>query len=91
MKLTRDQFSNWEDETDKGYERVFDDELCISIDTKKYSSKQVADYILMCQEKADDYDKMNGIIVDLMIRLKKCEENSKDQDIEELIREDRER
>ncbi len=59
MKLTRDQFSNWEDEDDKGYERIFDDELCISVDTKKYSSKQVADYILMIQEKAKKWDESN--------------------------------
>jgi hypothetical protein len=53
MKLTKDQFSNWEDENDKEYERIFDDELCISIDTKKYSSKDVADYILGIQEKLE--------------------------------------
>jgi|LWDU01.1.fsa_nt_gi spermidine/putrescine-binding protein len=77
MKLTKSQFSNWEDETDKGYERIFDDELCISIDTKKYSSKQVADYILMCQEKAGEYDKMERMVFDLTKRLKICEENAK--------------
>jgi len=59
MKLTKSQFSNWEDESDKGYERIFDDELCISVDTKKYSSKQVADYILMIQEKAKKWDESN--------------------------------
>jgi spermidine/putrescine-binding protein len=78
MKLTKTQFSNWENENDKDYERIFDDELIIKIDTKKYSSKQVADYILMCQEKAGEYDKMECMVFDLTKRLKICEENSKD-------------
>jgi spermidine/putrescine-binding protein len=59
MKLTKSQFSNWEDENDKDYERIFDDELIIKIDTKKYSSKDIADYILECQEKAKKWDELN--------------------------------
>ena len=63
-------FSCWND-------NEYDSELIIT-HSPKIKSVELADYILKCQEKAGDYNKMNGIIVDLMTRLKKCEENSED-------------
>jgi len=41
-----------------------------------FFNDDIIDEILQNQEKASDYNKMNGIIVDLMARLKKCEENN---------------
>ena len=70
MKLTKNMFSCWND-------NEYDNKLIIT-HSAKIKSVELADYILQCQIKADDYDKMNGIIVDLMTRLKKCEENSED-------------
>jgi hypothetical protein len=55
----------------------YNNELIIT-HSNKIKSVELADYILKCQEKADNYDVMNDIILDLMTRLKKCKENSKD-------------
>ena len=47
MKLTKDQFKFWDDN---------DNELVIEYDPKECSSKELADYILDCQEKAIKWD-----------------------------------
>ena len=87
MKLTKDRFSCWENVEDEDYDNIFDDELIIKIYPSE-TSKQIADYILECQEKADDYDKMVNIIFDLTNRVKKCENEY--QPMNELIKENKE-
>jgi hypothetical protein len=75
VNLTKDRFSAWENKGDKGYNKDFDDELVISVRANE-SSIEIADYILMVQEKAKDYIKMERMVFDLTKRLKKAEENS---------------
>jgi hypothetical protein len=87
MKLTKDRFSCWEQVGDEDYEKDFDDELIIKIYPSE-TSKQIADYILECQEKADDYDKMVNITFDLTNRVKKYENEY--QPMNELIKENKE-
>jgi hypothetical protein len=58
MKLTKDRFSAWECKDDKDYEPKYDDELIINI-KKGESSRDMADYILECQEKAEKWDMAN--------------------------------
>ena len=87
MKLTKDRFTNWEDIDDEDYEQKFDDELIISIKPEE-RSRDIADYILECQEKADDYDKMVNITFDLTNRVKKYENEY--QPMNELIKENKE-
>ena len=53
MKLTKDRFTNWED-IDEDYDILLDDELIISIKPEE-RSKDMADYILECQEKAEKW------------------------------------
>lgn len=65
-------FSCWEDKDDKDYQKDFDDELIISVNQDE-RSRDIADYILMCQEKAKDYDKLERIVFDLTRRLKEYE------------------
>jgi len=57
MKLTKDRFTNWED-IDEDYDILLDDELIISIKPEE-RSKDMADYILECQEKAEKWDMDN--------------------------------
>jgi len=87
MKLTKDRFSCWENVEDEDYEQKFDDELIISIKPEE-RSRDIADYILECQEKAKDYDKMVNITFDLTNRVKKCENEY--QPMNELIKENKE-
>jgi hypothetical protein len=54
MKLTKDRFTNWED-IDEDYDILLDDELIISIKPEE-RSRDIADYILLIQEKAEKYD-----------------------------------
>ena len=54
MKLTKDRFTNWED-IDEDYDILLDDELIISIKPEE-RSRDVADYIMSCQEKAEKWD-----------------------------------
>ena len=61
MKLTKDRFTNWEDIDDEDYEQKFDDELIISIKPEE-RSRDIADYILECQEKAELLDKIKNKI-----------------------------
>ena len=70
MKLDKNMFSCW-----NGNE--YDNELIIT-HTPRIRSVEMADYILQCQTKADEYDMLLKIASDLTARLKKCEENSKD-------------
>ena len=60
MKLTKDRFTNWED-IDEDYDILLDDELIISIKPEE-RSKDIADYILECQEKAELLDKIKNKI-----------------------------
>jgi hypothetical protein len=60
MKLTKDRFTNWED-IDEDYDILLDDELIISIKPEE-RSKDMADYILECQEKAELLDKIKNKI-----------------------------
>ena len=55
MKLTKDRFSCWERVGDKDYDNILDDELIISIKPEE-RSRDIADYILLIQEKAEKYD-----------------------------------
>jgi len=55
MKLSKDRFSCWEQVGDEDYEKDFDDELIISIKPEE-RSRDIADYILECQEKAEKWD-----------------------------------
>lgn len=72
MKLTKKRFSCWEDKDDNDYQKDLDDELIISVNPEE-RSRDIADYILKCQEKAKDYDKLERIVFDLTRRLKECE------------------
>jgi len=70
MELTKNMFSCWND-------NEYDNELIITHSTK-IKSVELADYILQCKVKADEYDMLMKIVSDLTARLKKCEENSND-------------
>jgi hypothetical protein len=54
MKLTKDRFTNWED-IDEDYDILLDDELIIRVEPNE-RSRDVADYIMSCQEKAEKWD-----------------------------------
>lgn len=59
MKITKKQFKFWGDVGDEtGVSDEFDDELIIEHDPKEYSSNELADYILECQEKAEKYNEL---------------------------------
>jgi len=87
MKLTKDRFTNWEDIDDEDYEQKFDDELIISIKPEE-RSRDIADYILECQEKADDYNKLLNITHDLKQKNKRYENEY--VPMNELIKENKE-
>ena len=72
MNITKDRISSWERVGDTDYEKKFDDELIISLKEGE-TSREMGDYILKCQEKAREYDKMERIVSDLTQRLKECE------------------
>jgi len=70
MKIYKNMFSCWN-------ENEYNNELIIT-HTPKTKSVELADYILQCQVKADEYDMLMKIVSDLTARLKKCEENSEE-------------
>ena len=72
MKITKDRIHSWEQIHEKDYEKKFDDELIILLEPDE-TSREMGDYILECQEKAREYDKMKKIVFDLTQRLKECE------------------
>ena len=55
MKLTKDRFTCWECIDDDDYENKFDDELIINVNEGE-TNRDIADYILECQEKAEKWD-----------------------------------
>jgi len=57
MKLTKDRFTNWED-IDEDYDILLDDELIIRVEPNE-RSRDIANYILECQEKAEKWDMVN--------------------------------
>ena len=61
IKLDKDRFSCWECVDDKDYEQKFDDELIISIKEGE-TNRDIADYIMSCQEKAELLDKIKNKI-----------------------------
>ena len=59
IKLDKSRFSCWECIEDWDYEQKYDDELIISIKEGE-TNRDIADYIMSCQEKAEKYDKLTG-------------------------------
>jgi len=55
MKLTKDRFTCWECIDDDDYENKYDDELIINVNEGE-TNRDIADYILECQEKAEKWD-----------------------------------
>ena len=60
MRITKNRLHSWEQVGDEEYNINFDDELIILLG-KNESSKDMADYILSIQEKADKWDLVGGI------------------------------
>jgi len=61
MKLDKNRFTCWECIDDNDYENKFDDELIISIKEGE-TNRDIADYILECQEKAEKWDKIDDFM-----------------------------
>ena len=72
MNITKDRMKTWERVGDNDYDKELDDELMIELEYGE-TSREMGDYILKCQEKAKDYDKLEKIVFDLTQRLKECE------------------
>ena len=80
MKITKDRIHSWEQVNERDYEKKFDDELIILLNPDE-TSREMGDYILECQEKAKDYDKMNKIIYDLTQSKIKLKEKAEKYDL----------
>ena len=55
MKLDKSRFTCWECIDDDDYENKYDDELIINVNEGE-TNRDIADYILECQEKAEKWD-----------------------------------
>ena len=55
IKLSKDRFTCWECIDDDDYEEKYDDELIINVNEGE-TNRDIADYILECQEKAEKWD-----------------------------------
>lgn len=54
MRITKDKFQSWEEDVE---DEDYVDELIITLKPNE-TSLQMAEYILLIQDKADEYDKM---------------------------------
>ena len=74
MKLDKSRFTCWECIDDDDYENKYDDELIINVNEGE-TNRDIADYILECQEKADNWDKVSdddgyaGSRADMILKL----------------------
>ena len=57
MNITKDRMKTWERVGDNDYEKEFDDERMIELEYGE-TSREMGDYILECQEKAEKYDEL---------------------------------